>query len=774
MSTNIAFDFMDAGHRVFGLYGGNPDGSCKCGNPECKAAYKHPLASNWQHTPEWSEEQIETYTELGHYRTGYGVLVKGLLVVDVDARNGGVDSLGTLMGRLGGLDLARNAGLAVATGSGQGSLHIYYRAPEGVSLVQSHPSFKGIDFKSSGFVVGPGSIHASGNTYEILHGSPDDIGPAPEALLELLKRPDSFRAECNGSTMDVTEEDLAGMLKHVDPDSERETWIKCGMALHHATSGTGFELWNSWSSLGAKYPGAPNLRNQWDRFGKSANPVTLGTLIHHAELGGWVESVTFTPTGCFDEPETETPDIVDDVKVVDKKRADGHPFHVDGVDLLRPPGFVGKVCKWINEQSRYPRENLAVAAALVSMSNVIGLRYTDDVDGVTANLFAMCVAGSATGKEAIMQAINTIHQAAGIQRATVGSIKSEQEIIRNLIDNQAANYVIDEFGILLRTITTSKESYHSGVIGALMNAYSKANSFMPLTGDTKRDVRKMLVQELKLARKAISENEDKSGALARRLPNLERAIHSIDNGLEKPYLTLIGFTTPVTFDSLVTPEQATNGFIGRSIIVTEKETNPHAKPGFKASKMPDSLRLSISGLYDGGYMDPDNHRVEFYGERVAIRTEHEARDMLDQVYYWGHAKAEMHKEKTGLEAIPRRAREMVSKISLILAAPTGIRTAEDVRWAYAFVERDIREKTMLAYANEREEANPADAVKAKIMSLVDSQHGETKGVLIGRCRKWPKERVEEVIRAMVEAKLLVLEEGKNPTNGRTVERYYGA
>lgn len=771
MSTNIAYDFIDSGYRIFGLNGGNDDGSCGCGNPECKAAYKHPVASNWQHTPEWSEDQLEVMQEMGQLDTGYGVLVKGLLVVDVDARNGGVQAMERLTQALGGLDLARSAGLSVITGSGQGSMHIYYKAPEGVSLVQGHPDYKGIDFKSSGFVVGPGSMHASGNTYEILHGAPDEIGEAPAELIALLTRPDTFRAEYNGSTMDVTERDLVEMIRHVDADTDHETWVKCGMALHHATGGTGFDIWDNWSRDGKTYPGSAKLEARWHSFGKAVNPVTLGTLIFHAEAGGWVESVTFTPDGSFEDDEDQAEAAPTD-KPVDKRKGD-HPFHVDGIDLLRPPGFVGEVCKWINEQSRYPRENLAVAAALVSMSNVIGLRYTDDVDGVTANLFALCVAGSATGKEAIMQAISTIHQAAGIQRATVGSIKSEQEIIRNLIDNQAANYVIDEFGILLRTITTSKEAYHSGVIGTLMNAYSKADSFMPLTGDTKRDVRKHLIQELKSARKAISENEDESGAIARRLPDLERAIQSIDNGLERPYLTLIGFTTPVTFESLVTPEQATNGFIGRSIIITEKETNPHAKPGFRKTKMGDRLRMTIGGLYDGQHYDGQNYRVEHYGERSLVRTEHEARDMLDQVYAWGHAKAEMHKEKTGLEAIPRRAREMVSKISLILAAPGGIRTAEHVRWAYAFVERDIREKCMLAYANEREEANPTDAIRARIMGVVDADHGETKGVIVNRCRKWPKEKVEEVIRAMVEARMLTLEESKNPANGRTIERYFG-
>lgn len=769
MSTNIAYDFIDAGYRIFGLQGADANGLCLCGNPECKAAYKHPIASNWQHTPDWSEEQLETMQELGQLDTGYGVLVKGLLVVDVDARNGGVDAMQRLTEKLGGLDLARSAGLSVITGSGQGSMHIYYKAPEGISLVQGHPEYKGIDFKSSGFVVGPGSMHASGNTYEIMHGSPDDIGDPPQILIDLLTRPDSFRAEYNGSTMDVTEADLIEMIKHVDPDTDHETWIKCGMALHHATGGTGFDIWDRWSSAGSEYPGSHKLQNRWHSFGKSLNPVTLGTLIHHAEAGGWVESVTFTPSGDFedepDEPETDKP--------VDKKKTGDHPFHLHSVDLLRPPGFVGEVCKWINEQSRFPRENLAVAAALVSMSNVVGLRYTDDVDGVTANLFAMCVAGSATGKEAIMQSINAIHQAAGIQRATVGTIKSEQEIIRNLIDNQAAFYVIDEFGILLRTITTSKESYHSGVIGALMNAYSKANSFMPLSGDTKREVRKALQQELKSCRRAISENEDPTGAIARRLPNLEHALQSVDSGLEKPYLSLIGFTTPVTFDSLVTPEQATNGFIGRSIIVSEKETNPRAKPNFKASKMGDRMKLTICGMYDGGHFDMESFRVEHYGDRSLVRTELAAKDMLDQVAEWAHEKAEMHKERTGLEAIPRRAREMVSKISLILAAPTGIRTAEHVRWAYAFVERDIREKTMLAYANEREESNPVDAIRAKIITLVDAEHGETKGVIVNRCRKWPKEKVEEVMRAMVEAKIIHLVEGKNPANGRTVERYYG-
>lgn len=762
MSTNIAYDFIEAGIRIFGLQGIDAKRNCQCGNPECKALYKHPIASNWQHTPEWSDEQLEVMQEMGQLDTGYGVIVKGLLVVDVDARNGGVESYGRLCKAL-GLDLHHNTGLAVLTGSGQGSMHIYYKAPEGVSLVTSHPDYKGVDFKSSGFCVGPGSLHISGNTYEVMDGSPHDIGPAPESLIALLTRPDYFRAEYNGESMDVTDADLINMINHVSPDSDHETWVRCGMALHHATQGTGFHIWDNWSRDGKTYPGSHALEKRWHSFGKGANPVTLGTLVFHAENGGWVQDVSFVCTTMFDdEPETTA------------KLPNGAPFHTNGIDLLRPPGFVGDLCKWINDQSRFPRENLAVAASLVAMSNIIGLRYTDDLDNVNANLFAMCVAGSATGKEAILQSVNSIHEAANIQRATVGTIKSEQEVIRNLIDNQAAFYLIDEFGILLKNLSTSKESYHAGVIGILMNAYSKADTSMPLSGDVKREVRKTLMLELKNTRKLISENEDPTKALERRLPNLERAMQGIDKGLERPFLSLLGFTTPVTFDGLVTEEQATNGFIGRSIIVTEKESNPRAKPGFKRSRMPDRMRTTLGALYDGGVYDSECYRVEYYGDRIEIRTDAEAREMLDDVAEWAHNKAEQAKQTNGLEAIPRRAREMVSKISLILAAPGGVRTAEHVRWAYAFIERDIREKIALAHANSVADSggNVADAIRLRVMTLIDGEHGETKGVIINRCRKWPRNEVEKTLATMDAAGIIVTRSDANPTNKRAVERIF--
>ncbi|NEP82436.1 MAG: hypothetical protein F6K39_32385 [Okeania sp. SIO3B3] len=425
-------EFWGAGLRVFPLWGFTGTGdtaTCECGRSNCDAAGKHPRAANWQHTPLWDEDQLGAIGEAGHFDSGYGVLCAGLLVIDVDARNGGVDSFAKLaeaIPEIGG------AGMVVETGSGGGSRHLYFRAPsEAVAMVQHLPDYPGLDFKTSGFVVGPGSRHASGNAYALAVGGPDDIDGAPAQLVEMLRKPDRHRAEYDGRAMDVSHGDLAGMLDPIDSDCDYDTWIRIGMAIHHATGGTGFDVWDAWSQSGSKYDG-DTMERHWHSFGRAANPVTLGTLVHHAEAAGWKMPVSFVPEQAdltsFMDNEPDAPD--------------GLPFDISGVDLTAPPGFVGEVASWIEDQSRRPRRHLAVAGALVAIGNVIGLRYTDDINGVTGNLFAFCVAGSRTGKEAIQQAVAQIHREAGIAAATHGAIKSEQEITRNLTRHQSALYII--------------------------------------------------------------------------------------------------------------------------------------------------------------------------------------------------------------------------------------------------------------------------------------------------------------------------------------------
>lgn len=800
--------FWEAGYRVFGLYGADERGMCECGSHLCKAAYKHPRISNWQHTPDWSEEQMDAMEASDQFKTGYGVVCNGLLVIDVDARNGGVDAYARLVERFPAIE---GAGLIVQTGSGQGSRHVYFKAPDGVPLVSHHLDFKGIDFKSNGYVVGPGSRHASGNTYVTLYGSPDEIDAAPAGLIEFLRKPERHRAALDGSFVDIANGDLVEMLAYVDPDIDYDTWVRIGMAIHHATGGLGFDVWDSWSCKGAKYVSAESLEKHWHSFGKSANPVTLGTLVHHAKEGGWVEPVTFycdssafnwdAAEGESDEksagkkpktqPETneQISQVMSQVEhqrpVVDTARGgpvgavvsggmgdlvqvvsdarpvgvkdDGPPlpFDLSGVDLKCPPGFVGDVTRWINSQCRRPRENLAVAGALVAMGNVIGLRYTDALDGVTANLFAFCVAGSRTGKEAVQQAVADVHRAAGIHPATHGAIKSEQEIVRNLIRHQAAFYVIDEVGIFLQKIKNAQTKggalYLDGVIGMLMAAYSKADGYMLLTGDMKEEIRKQIKGEALSLEKALEDGVGNAHSLEIRLASIRKSLDGLDNGLEKPLLSLIGFTTPVTFDGLVDYQAAANGFIGRALIFNERQTVPRRKREFVKAPMPEPMARAIWSLYMGGSGHYDmtmigsggaHARVEYDGPRVKIPSTQGAIDMLCAVGDWFEDYADDQKGESGLEALALGAYELVSKVSLILAVPEGLRTEEHVRWAFALIKRDIDEKTRLVFANDRQKEAPVAALKARVLNVLSFDEPESLATIHNRLRTVRKEDVK--------------------------------
>jgi hypothetical protein len=439
----------------------------------------------------------------------------------------------------------------------------------------------------------------------------------------------------------------------------------------------------------------------------------------------------------FAPPEPEAP-----------AESDTLPFPLDGIDLLTPPGFVGDVAAWIDSQCRYPRRRLAVASAIVTVGNIGGLRHEDALDGVTANMLAFCVAASATGKEAVQQAMADLHLAAGVHYALQGGIKSEQEIMRNLIEHQAAYYIVDEIGIFLGKVRNAQRrggaAYLEGVFGAIMSAYSKAGSRLLLQGDTKRELRKAFGAMLA---KAMDD-----GAPQERQDRLARMLKMVDDGLERPFLSVVGFTTPGTFDGIMDGETATQGFVGRSLIISEPDFNPPARDGFKKRGLPAHVAMRLTQIFQGGsfsVMDGPAERIEYAGAREVVTTEPDAADMLVKVSKWLHRYADEMEQHTGEASVAliRRSYEMIAKVSFILAIPTGTRTPDHVRWSFAYVRAELDAKIKLVFANDNAKDRPEDAMAARILNYIDPEKGSTTGVLANRMRL-PAAKVEDVLAKM--------------------------
>lgn len=749
-------DFMAAGYNIFPIYRFRTNGMCECGDKECPAVSKHPRASNWQHTPAWDDEQVESMEMAGHLDTGYGVLCRGLLVIDVDARNGGVESYAKLRAAIPGVD---DAGLTVATGSGGGSAHRYFTAPEGVSMVTHLTDYPGIDFKSSGFVVGPGSAHKSGGVYEA-DGYPEDIGPAPSELIDLLRRPERHRSEFNGHAVDLAHEDIAEMLAHIqNNDLPYEDWIAIGMAIHHATQGSGFDLWDRWSASSSKHD-PHKMQYKWGSFGRSVNPVTIGTLIHHAEQGGWRMPVTFVPDQRFNE----------DAPV------DGLPFDISGVDLTAPPGFVGEVARWISSQSQFPRKHIAVGGALFAVGNIGGLRYVDDVSNVTSNLLVFCIAESGTGKEGILQGAMKLMKEAGIGKACYGRIKSDKEFLGNCIRNQAMFYTLDEFGEFLKKVENARAkggaSYLEGIYGRIMEIYSKAapGGVYALGGDDRDEIRKALENEI--GRLNAQADDKPSPYLESRIASAVKILDMLDTGIERPFLSLLGVTTPNLFEDLMTPEMARSGFIGRSMMFNERINVPDGEFGHMPPPLPEEMANMLRALWNGGTFDTfDGHRVENYDTPVQIPSTAGARAMLEKLYPWRLERARKEEEATGLHTLWNRFYEGVAKVSLILAMPEQLRTEEHVRWAFALVKRDIEEKIRLVGSNRTGTHEKADALGQRIMAILGDET-MTDSVIYNRLRnKYRREDVATALDGLVKARLLSVAEKQHPTNKTVSKRY---
>ena len=168
--------------------------SCSCSlGAGCRSIGKHPIPNKWGEAASGEVESIKAWWKT-FKKANLGVVAgnqSGVVVIDIDPRHGGEDSLDDLQARMGKFpDTA-----TVITGSG--GQHIYFKHPGGIVRNSAGALGAGIDVRGDGgFVVGPGSIHSTGGFYEWEASSdPSQVGFAemPQWLQKLIYEPPKAR-----------------------------------------------------------------------------------------------------------------------------------------------------------------------------------------------------------------------------------------------------------------------------------------------------------------------------------------------------------------------------------------------------------------------------------------------------------------------------------------------------------------------------------------------------------------------------------------------------
>ena len=130
-------------------------------------------------------------------------------------------------------------------------------------------------------------------------------------------------------------------------------------------------------------------------------------------------------------------------------------------------------------------------------------------------------------------------------------------------------------------------------------------------------------------------------------------------------------------------------------------------------------------------------------------------------------------ETNGLEAIVRRAFELVLKVSMILAmGDGGVRTVTHVKWAYALIKKDIENKINLTGANmAADEKNLSEEVLSKVKHRLDLKNGVSVGVISNKLRGIDKENIQKALDFLVNNNEAAKEEVQ-PKRGPKVMKYY--
>lgn len=219
---------------------------------------------------------------------GIGIALRksGLVAVDIDPRNGGIETMDLLEQQHGPIvsDV-----LALTGGGGE---HRVFAA----ELVDGLPGTlgRGVDLKADGYIAVEPTLHPSGRRYGWDAESDPLEGVIPSTLPNWIR--DLGRGKAIAAPVATTPAppidpgrlaSLHEALQHIASD-DRDTWVKVGAAIHNEMpTQAGFTLWDAWSQESTKYNPQDQLR-VWRSFHrKGLGGLGLNSVFAMAQGAGW-------------------------------------------------------------------------------------------------------------------------------------------------------------------------------------------------------------------------------------------------------------------------------------------------------------------------------------------------------------------------------------------------------------------------------------------------------------------------------------------------------
>ena len=658
------------GHAVFPLHG-MKDGKCTCGNAVCASPGKHPRRPNSFKEATTNPTIINMWFKY-EPELNYGVRLgqqigntgKMAVVVDVDRyKIGGAEALEELEKVHGRLP----ATVEVLTGGG-GS-HYYFVTD--CSLSFAGKMGNNIDLKVNGYVVGPGSVHASIRRYE-MEGSSDLF--EGQAMADLPQWVIDEFGKCaklteSGVEIAFNAEPLLpserACIKHdlavISAACSRAEWLKILMGLHSRNqSKEMFDIADEWSQTCPEKYDADAVMKVWNSF-KPGGGIAYETVrmmaeeerIKDVDISKLLESLNRMPVAKPAYDTAANPIVVPDEVPMPAKPVCDIPPH-----LLTIPGKLSLMVNWTNATAMKPQPMFAVQAALALGSVVMGRKFRTTNDN-WPSLFFLNIGVSGAGKEHAKTAIERVLRAAKFSTMSPASEYTSDSAIDSMLRAHPTHIaIIDEFGYMLKTANAKNNTNGGTARKRLMEVFGRCGGTL----------------QSKAFSTATLTQAQRDGLGPRHVEN--------------PALTVLGMTTPTPFYEAVGSGALTDGFLNR-LIVVESDLGRQPARFVDRVEVPDDLirwvrECRVRGDGDMTDIIDTAHSemavpaiLDFSGEARHLFTELELRciDRMDEL--------EMH----GMAEMYSRVREIAMRVSLIVAhsSETDVIGAEHAQWAIDYV-----------------------------------------------------------------------------------------
>lgn len=445
------------------------DGKCACGSEACKSPGKHPIAriAPWgQKSSTTDADTVRRWWEQ-YPQANIAAFLEpsNLCAIDIDPRNGGLDTIDQIEAKHGKLD----SDLLQFTGGG-GEHRVFQKPATGNLPGKLGP---GVDVKLNGYIMLEPSNHVSGKQYAWEASSDPRDGILPSPLPDWLRDLAAQRISAppvagpsEGRVLHITEaqqREIEEALSAI-PADDRDTWLQVGMALKSTSDYQwAYDVWCKWSEQSTKFDPVDQLRVWRSIASKGLDGITYRSIFEMAKRNGVV--VLPVPTMNIE------PAPMDEIKIVHDKMPEVPP-HL----LLPPNGVLREVVQWINATSPKPQPLFAVQTALAFASTVLGRRFSSDNENFTS-LYFLNIGESGSGKEYAKTAIEKLLTSCELTHLIGPSgYTSNAGVLSCLLHQPNHVAVIDEFHRLLELASLKNNGNLKSMLTYLMTAWGQLHS----------------------------------------------------------------------------------------------------------------------------------------------------------------------------------------------------------------------------------------------------------------------------------------------------------